>query len=170
MAFNTQSLAKMQDHLERMQGRMAKVREHAEASVGLAIQATEVGGTAFAFGYANGRWGEDGELKVLGLPVDLGVGFALTGLSLLGGLGKYAEHGNNVGSGAIAAFAYRSGMQMGAQAAEASSGATPERTSMRMGAPPFTAARMGGTPANQVNVGWEDRPYVAATVVEEKVA
>jgi hypothetical protein len=24
-------------------------------------------------------------------------------------------------------------------------------------------------PANQVNVGWEDRPYVAA-VVEEKVA
>jgi hypothetical protein len=169
MGFNTQSLSKMQEHLERAQARMAKVREHAEASVGQAIQTTEVGGTAFAFGYANARWGENGELKVLGLPVDLGVGFALTGLSLMGGLGKYAEHGNNIGSGAIAAFAYRSGMQMGAQAADAANGGAAERTSMRMGAPPVNAARMGGMPVNQVNVGWEDRPYVAA-VVEEKVA
>ena len=59
MAFSTQSLAKAQEHLERMQTRMAKVRQHAEASMGQAIQSVEVGGTAFAFGYPNPRWGDN---------------------------------------------------------------------------------------------------------------
>ena len=39
---------------------------------------------------------------LFGLPVDLGVGIALTGVSMFGGFGKYAEHGVNVGAGAIA--------------------------------------------------------------------
>lgn len=147
MAFTSQSLAKAREYAERMSTKMAKLREHAEEAIGNGIQVTEVGGTAFAFGYANGRWGEDGELKVVGVPVDLGVGFALTGIAMFGGLGKYGEHGVNIGSGALAAYAYRAGHQLGADAASEDDKPAAKKT---RGA--TQQARFNG-PA--VNVGWE---------------
>ena len=151
MAFTSQSLAKAREYAERMQGKMARLRDTAEEAIGNGILVTEVGGTAFAFGYANGRWGEDGEIKVLGVPVDLGVGFALTGIAMFGGLGKYGEHGVNIGSGALAAYAYRAGHQLGADASDSDVKAT-------------TARRMSGVPARArmgapVNVGWEGQTY-----------
>jgi hypothetical protein len=134
MAFTSQSIAKARDYAERMSNKMARLREHAEEAIGNGIQVTEVGGSAFAFGYANGRWGEDGELKVLGVPADLGVGFALTGIAMFGGLGKYAEHGVNIGSGALAAYAYRAGHQLGESAAEKDT-PTVATSARRMSAP-----------------------------------
>jgi hypothetical protein len=150
MAFTSHSLAKAREYADRMSNKMAKLREHAEEAIGNGIQVTEVGGTAFAFGYANGRWGEDGEVKVLGLPVDLGVGFALTGIAMFGGLGKYGEHGVNIGSGALAAYAYRSGYQLGADAGaddHKPAGAQKRKPVVQPGRP-----QMNG-PA--VNVGWD---------------
>ncbi len=149
MAFTSQSLAKARDYAERMSNKMAKLREHAEDAIGNGIQVTEVGGTSFAFGYANGRWGEDGEIKMLGVPVDLGVGFALTGVAMFGGLGKYGEHGVNIGSGALAAYAYRSGYQLGQGAAyeDAKPAATRKRGAQA------TPARMA-SPAS-VSTGWD---------------
>jgi hypothetical protein len=147
MAFTSQSLAKARDYAERMSHKMAKLREHAEDAIGNGIQVTEVGGTSFAFGYANGRWGEDGEMKMLGVPVDLGVGFALTGVAMFGGLGKYGEHGVNIGSGALAAYAYRSGYQLGQDAA-----ADDAKPGRRANAKPGPA-RMT-TPAS-VSTGWD---------------
>ena len=146
MAFTSQSLSKAREYAERMQKRMATIRETAEKAVGDGIEVTEVGGAAFAFGYANGRWGQDGEMKMLGIPVDLGVGFALTGIAMFGGLGEYREHGVNIGSGALAAYGYRSGFQLGADAASNSPRAARAST-----APPVRA-RMN-QPA--VSVGWE---------------
>ena len=147
MAFTSQSLAKAREYADRMSTKMAKLREHAEEAVGNGIQVTEVGGTAFAFGYANGRWGDDGEIKFLGVPVDLGVGFALTGIAMFGGLGKYGEHGVNVGSGALAAYAYRVGAQLGSDAASTDA------------ARPNAALRRAGTPKGRMNapvsVGWD---------------
>jgi hypothetical protein len=156
MAFTSQSLSKAREYADRMREKMSKIREHAEEAVGNGIQVTEVGGTAFAFGYANGRWGEDGEIKVLGIPVDLGVGFALTGVAMFGGLGKYGEHGVNVGSGALAAYAYRSGYQLGAHASEEDAQPKATKASMRGGAAP----RMGAP----VNVGWEGQAYAVQEV------
>jgi hypothetical protein len=152
MAFTSQSLAKAREYAERMQGKMARLREHAEDAIGNGIQVTEVGGTAFAFGYANGRWGEDGEIKVLGVPVDLGVGFALTGIAMFGGLGKYGEHGVNIGSGALAAYAYRSGYQLGNDASDTTTQHPPAR---RLAAP----ARAPRMAAPTVNVGWDGQTY-----------
>ena len=155
MAFTSQSLAKARDYADRMSNKMAKLREHAEEAIGNGIQVTEVGGTAFAFGYANGRWGEDGEIKMLGVPVDLGVGFALTGVAMFGGLGKYAEHGVNIGSGALAAYGYRSGFQLGLDAASHDApGAAPKKARPVQGAP---AARING--AAPINVGWDGQTY-----------
>jgi hypothetical protein len=104
-----------QNKLESAQKTMAKIREKAEGAIQTGIQIAEVSGTSFAFGYANGRWGENGELTIGGVPVDLGAAVALHGVAFLGGLGKYAEHGHNMGTGALAACAYRTGAQMGAE-------------------------------------------------------
>jgi hypothetical protein len=89
-------------------------------------------------------------MKMLGVPVDLGVGFALTGVAMFGGLGKYGEHGVNIGSGALAAYAYRSGYQLGQDAAgdDAKPGATRKRGAQA------TAARLNTPP---VSTGWDPR-------------
>ena len=118
MAFQM-TLGEAKEALTRAKHAMGRVREKAEEAIGSGLEVAEVGGTAFGFGYVNGRWGGDeGEMKVFGLPVDLGVGIALTGVSMFGGFGKYAEHGVNVGAGAIASYAYRAGHQLGSDAAQ----------------------------------------------------
>ena len=123
MSFNTQSLSKMRDLYEGARNRMAKMKEQSEAIIGEGLKVVEVSGSAFALGYANERYGKGGELMVAGVPVDLGVGVGLLGVTLFGGLGKYAEHGANVAAGALAAFGYRSGAEMG-RAALAKAGTT----------------------------------------------
>ena len=118
MAFNKMSIAKAREYVERAKEKMAKVREHAEEAIGQGIQVAEVSGTAFAFGYANARWGGDkGQVEVFGLPADLGTAVALHGVAFMGGLGRYSEHGHNVGTGALASYAYRMGTHFGAEAA-----------------------------------------------------
>src|SRR5215471_7564545 len=113
MAFNM-TLSEAKEALERARNAMARVREKAEGAIGQGIEVAEVGGTAFGFGYANAKWGgDDGELKMFGIPVDLGVGIAMTGVAMFGGFGRYGEHGVNVGAGAIASYAYRTGYQLG---------------------------------------------------------
>lgn len=154
MAFTHQSLAKAREYAERVQNKMAKLREHAEEAIGSGIQVSETTGACFAFGYANGRWGEDGELKIAGVPADLGVGFALTGIAMFGGLGKHTEHGVNVGAGALAAYAYRSGYQLGAEAAQGDGRVAPP--AVRKAAAP--RAQMSPGPAS-VNVGWDGQTY-----------
>jgi hypothetical protein len=99
MAFDTKSIAKAREYVDKAREKMARIREHAEEAIGTGIQIAEVGGTAFGFGYANARWGQNGEVKVMGVPADLGVAVALHGVAFMGGLGKYSEHGHNVGSG-----------------------------------------------------------------------
>jgi len=119
MSFNTMSIAKARSYVERAQEKMAKIREHAEEAIGQGIQIAEVSGTAFGFGYANARWGgPKGQVEVLGLPADLGAAVALHGVAFMGGLGKYAEHGHNMGTGALASYSYRMGTHFGADAAK----------------------------------------------------
>ncbi len=139
MAFDTKSITKAKEYVERAREKMARVREHAEEAIGTGIQIAEVGGTAFGFGYANQRWGKDGEVMVMGIPADLGVAVALHGVSFMGGLGKYSEHGHNVGTGALASYAYRMGTQMGASAARIEAGhhAGPQPASFVASSPPY---------------------------------
>jgi hypothetical protein len=113
MAFDTRSLTKAKEYVERVQQRMARMREKSEEVIGEGIAAAEVAGTAFGLGYANARFGERGSLQMFGVPVDLGVAVAMHGLAFAGGLGKYAEHGHNIGTGALACYAYRTGAELG---------------------------------------------------------
>jgi hypothetical protein len=139
MAFQM-TLGEAKEALSRAKNAMGRVREKAEEAIGSGIEVAEVGGTAFGLGFANAKWGgDDGELKMFGIPVDLGVGIALTGVSMFGGFGRYGEHGVNVGAGAIASYAYRTGYQLGSESASSSAskpaslGAPAARPAMRAG-------------------------------------
>jgi hypothetical protein len=117
MALTREKAAQAAEMLERAKARMAKVRETTEEAVGDGLLAVEASATAYGLAYANMRWGEEGELKVLGVPVDVGVATAIGGLSAFGALGKYKEHGRNVAVGALALVAGRMGAESGAKAA-----------------------------------------------------
>src|SRR5262249_55195443 len=92
-----------------------------------------------------------GEIKMFGIPVDLGVGIALTGVSMFGGFGKYGEHGVNVGAGAIASYAYRTGYQLGSESASSST-STQAKT---FAAPGARAAMKGGNAPHPTAGEWD---------------
>lgn len=112
--YSVTSVAHAREMIANARKKMAQMREGAEEVIGEGIRIGEVGAAALGFGYANGRWGENGELAVGGIPVDLGAAVLLHGTAFMGGLGKYAEHGHNLGTGALAAAAYRTGAKIGA--------------------------------------------------------
>lgn len=117
MAITKQSLTKARAFVERAQKRMATIREQSEQAIEDVVTVVEVGGSALACSYVHHAWGENDELKIVGVPIDIGAGLTLAGLALFGGLGKYREHGVNLGAGAIASYAYRVGAELGKQAA-----------------------------------------------------
>jgi hypothetical protein len=118
MALTAAKAAHAAEMLKRAKTQMEKVRETTEETVSDTLMIAETSGTAFGLAYANERWGEHGELRVLGMPVDLGIATALSGLALFGGLGKYKEHGRNIGAGALATYAARVGGEKGKSAAQ----------------------------------------------------
>lgn len=147
MSFNTMSIAKARAYVERAREKMAKIREHAEEAIGQGIQIAEVSGTAFGFGYANARWGgEKGQVEILGLPADLGVAVALHGVAFMGGLGRYAEHGHNVGTGALASYSYRMGTHFGAEAGKLA----PKKASPTNYVPAAAPGAFNGAPQHAV--------------------
>jgi hypothetical protein len=103
--------------LERMKASAAKVRKSAEEMTGDVVLGAEAGATSYFLGYSHMRWGENGELKVLGLPVDVGVAVGMAGLYAMGALGKQSEHGRNVAVGALSLLTGRMGAEAGAKAA-----------------------------------------------------
>ncbi len=139
-------LNQLAERAARAEGKIEKAKEKATEMMGMGLQAVEVGGAAFAFGYAHQRYGTNGELQIAGVSADLVAGLGLHAFSLLGGFGaKYAEHGHNLGDGCIASFAFRMGSQMGAQAAV---GGTGTATTAGWYVP-------GGAPqAHAINQGW----------------
>lgn len=94
-------LIKAKSIAERMQRRFENAKEKGEEVVGSVVQTAEVGATAFAFGYARGRYGET---NVMGVPIDLGAGAATHLGAFFGLFGKYAEHAHNLADGAIAEY------------------------------------------------------------------
>ena len=168
MAFQM-TLGEAKDALTRAKHAMGRVREKAEEAIGSGIEVAEVGGTAFGFGLANGKWGgEDGEIKMFGIPVDLGVGIALTGVSMFGGFGRYAEHGVNLGAGAIAAYSYRTGFQLGSESADTTHASSTKKASFA--APQARAAMPRGNAASHTTAGEWDSQGQTYTVYEHQGA
>jgi hypothetical protein len=155
--------AEAQKSNARLEQKMSVSKKRTETVAGNLFELGEVGGSAFAFGFANGKWGEDGEIKILGhLPADLMVAGLLGGAGLFGGLGKYREHGINIAAGALASFAVRSGLEFGRASASDDDDDDDDDTASAKNAPAKkTAVRMNGRAAS---VGWDGQTY---TVHEE---
>jgi hypothetical protein len=123
------SVAKVKEYAERLNARMTNFRQKNEKAIERGFAVLETNGALFAWGYANERWGKTqdatsglNEITIVGVPADLGVGLGLLGLSFFGGLGKYAEHGLNLGNGSTGAFSYRMGADLGRKGAQSTQG------------------------------------------------
>lgn len=139
MAFEHASMSKMKEIAMRAQGRLTAIKKASEKGIEQAFQVLEVNGALFGWGYANERWGavptasttQMKEITVMGVPADLGAGVVLLGLSMFGGLGRYAEHGISMGNGSTGAFAYRMGGELGAKALQPATTTTSGRLGQR---------------------------------------
>jgi len=98
--------------LKRAQGALAKARERTEEAVGTVVQTMEVGSTAFALGFVNGRYGG---IELMGVPLELVVAGGAHALGFLGV--PQAEDLHNMGDGALAAFAATLGAGIGTDVA-----------------------------------------------------
>jgi hypothetical protein len=129
------SINRVKEAYEGLKARMSRVRKESEKTVERALQVVETGGASTGWGYANARWGtvpaDDASapsaIEVMGVPADLGVGLVLIGGSFFGALGRYEEHGYNLGTGSVCAFGYRLGTELGHKAASHA----PARTTTR---------------------------------------
>jgi hypothetical protein len=160
MAFTKEKATQAAEIVKRAKAQIEKVRETTEEAMADTLLIAETSATTFGLAYANARWGEHGELKVIGVPVDLGLATALGGLSLLGGFGKYKEHGRNIGLGALATYVNRLGVERGGEAARGDEDDSYKRT-LGAGRKPAGALGSGsaGTTATKDTAG---QTYVVA--------
>lgn len=106
------------------EGKIAKIKEKTEETMGAVLQTAEVLGAGSALSYANGRYGEPeaGDLLPVWmvpktkLPVSLAAGAALHLAAFAGLAGKYGEHAHNLGDGALLSYLAPKAMSMGAKA------------------------------------------------------
>jgi hypothetical protein len=111
--------SKVQRALEAMKRNSARLREQSEKLVGTAMQAVEVGGTSFAFGYAHGRFqDETGEFGIGGVPYALAAGIGGHVLGFVMGA-NLSEHMHNIGDGALAQYGAHLGMKLGSESGAA---------------------------------------------------
>ena len=104
--------------------RATSLRGRGESVASELFKGAEVVGAAGAMAYVNARYSDPSKsaYEVMGVPADLLGGMLLTGLSLVGFLGRFDEHGSNIGSGLLATYAVRMGQTWGANAKVAAAG------------------------------------------------
>lgn len=96
-------IKEMKNFVERTKARLEKVKEQTAEAMAQVVQTTEIGATAFGFGFARGRYGDI--TLPFGIPIDLGAGVVLHALAFMGAAGaKYDEHLHNFGDGALASY------------------------------------------------------------------
>ena len=104
---------------ERLEDMMEQNRE----MIARVTDAALVGGTAFAFGWYQGR--NNGMPELFGLPYDLLAAIVLHGVTLAGYGGAYEEYIHSIANGALASYAVNAGARLGLrQRCEASAAAT----------------------------------------------
>ena len=116
MSFTTASLAEARSYAERARAKMREFRTENSKKIAAGVAAVETTGTAYAFGFLNGRFGgEHGEMSIGGVvPVDLLAGTALHALAFFNGLDdEQSPHAHSIGTGALSACAYRYGHRLG---------------------------------------------------------
>lgn len=100
----------------RLKDHAAKVKEKTEEALGKSIEAAEVTGSAFAFGFLNGYSPAPNKAYheiANGVPTDLAGGFVLHLLGFFGAAGRHSDHAHSLGNGGLASWGVRTGTKMG---------------------------------------------------------
>jgi len=100
------------------------VRERAVKTMGEVIGTAEAGVTAFGFGYLRGRYGAEGELSVLGVPVDLAVALGLKGMAFADAFDRYNTDAHSIGQGALDSYLTAMGVRFGLESKKEATAAT----------------------------------------------
>lgn len=108
----------------RAKGTLARMRDKAAEGVGHVVSTMEAGAAAFAFGWARGRYAKDGELRVMGVPVDLASGLAMKALAFGEQFGGYDKDAHALGQGALDAYLTSMGVRFGVEARDKAEGKT----------------------------------------------
>jgi hypothetical protein len=74
----------------------------------------EVGGTAGVLGFVNARFGQGGQMSLLGVPIDLVAALTGLGAAWFGWAGDYDRDAEMIGAGALASYLNRLGAGYGA--------------------------------------------------------
>ncbi len=143
MAFNVSSLAKAKELYERADKRIGKIKEEHGKTLDEALRAGVVLASTGAMGFVNGRFGgEKQELVVAGFPVDATLGLLVHAAAFTKILPEgHRVLGHSVGTGAIAAGAYRMGQRVGRSYLEGNAHnapqAVPQQIAAGVGTPPW---------------------------------
>jgi len=103
MAYSA-SMAEVHDVRRKAMSLAARARTSlakADKAIDVSVTAVVTGGTAFAFGVAQGRYGG---LEVAGVPADLGAALVLHGLGFAGVGGKQNDYLHAAANGALACY------------------------------------------------------------------
>jgi hypothetical protein len=98
----------------------AEVMGVGESTVRRTADVLEIGGMAGGLSFANAKWGQNGQLAVAGVPVDLLTALAGLGTSWFGFAGRYSRDAEMMGAGALASYLSRLGTQYGNASANSS--------------------------------------------------
>lgn len=120
------TLTKALSRYEGLKKRMERFKEKAEGTTEKVVRSVEVGTMALGLGIVNGR---SGSVEVMGVPLELGLGVALNVAGYFGAAGKYSDHLNNFGDGALASYLTTVGKGIGVAMAQKSAlaGGTPNQ-------------------------------------------
>jgi hypothetical protein len=110
LSVTRKELESTKGRLEALKQRAKKLQAHGEVVAMKLLRTAEVGGAAFLAGAVHGK---TGGVEIVGVPLDIGAGLVLNGLSLFGVAGKASDHVGAVGDGFIAAYTHTIGIGVG---------------------------------------------------------
>lgn len=105
-------LNRLAHRAEGLQKRLSRFKEKAAETTEKVVRTVEVGTAALGMGIVQGR---AGSVEVMGVPLELAVGVGLNLGGYFGAAGKYSDHLNNFGDGALASYLTTVGKGIGAQ-------------------------------------------------------
>lgn len=145
--------------------------EHGDSTMRRAVDVLEVGGAAGALSYLDARYGDNGQMSFIGVPVDLWVALAGLGLSWFGWAGphnRFARDSEMLGAGGLAAYLSRLGTSWGA-AQRLAAGTPATAQAHGQGGPELVGglASMLGIGRAPAHVGADGRTYVVTEMARQ---
>lgn len=111
-------LAAIKSSAEKAMKHAGKIREKSEGIIETAVRSGEIFAVSMGLGYLQGRYGKEGGVTFLKMPVELATAIGGHAIGFLGLFGKYSDHGHNAGDAGLGVYASTLGRGLGKNAAK----------------------------------------------------